>query len=335
MAVWLVRAGTHGEREQFDIDNGVAAIGWEEINDLLQFNSREEIIEELSEKYPNEGQRTIRTWASELLSFSRKIQIGDYVAMPIRDRSSIFVGRVTGDYQYKPDFPINSRHTREVHWIDEYPRTAFHQDMLRSLGALLAVGRVRREFADAHIEAIIEGQEPPEIEIAEEIEAEDNEDIEQFARDQISSYVHANFRGHSLEKLVGAVLEAQGYKVRISPEGPDGGIDILAGAGPLGFDPPRLAVQVKSGQTPVNVDIVRAFSGVMNRFGAEHGLVVAWSGFRGTVERETAQDYFKIRLWDAEDLVKNIQKYYDRLPKDIQAELPLKKIWILLPEEEE
>lgn len=335
MTLWLVRAGKQDERENLDLENEVAAIGWQQISDLRNFNSRDGIIDELNEKYPNEGHRTIRTWASELLSFSRNIQIGDYVAMPIRDRSSIFLGRVTGDYQYKPDFPINSRHTRGVEWLNEYPRNAFRQDILRSLGSLLTVGRVRREFADTYIEALIEGHEPPEIEITDEIEAEDNENIEQIARDQISSYIHLNFREHSLERLVGAVLEAQGYKVRISPEGPDGGIDILAGAGPLGFDPPRLAVQVKSGQTPVNVDVVRAFSGVMDRFGAEHGLVVAWSGFRGTAERETSQDYFKIRLWDAEDLVKNIQKYYDQLPADIQAELPLKKIWILLPAEEE
>jgi restriction system protein len=334
MAVWLLRAGTHGERDQFALEKGVAAIAWEQISDLMSFTTREEIITELTNKYPDEGQRTIRTWASELFSFSRKIEIGDYVAMPVRDRSTIYIGRVIGDYQFKPDFPKDSRHTREVHWLDEYPRTAFRQEMLRSLGSLLTVGRVRREYADADIEALIEGQAPPELGADDEIEAEDKENIEQFSRDQISSYIQKKFREHDLERLVGAVLEAQGYKVRVTPIGPDGGIDILAGSGPLGFDPPRLAVQVKSGQSPVDITIVREFSGVMSRFGAEHGLVVSWSGFRGTVERETAQDYFKIRLWDAEDLVKNIQNYYDRLPEDIQAELPLKKIWILLPEEE-
>jgi len=123
--------------------------------------------------------------------------------------------------------------------------------------------------------------------------------------------------------------------VRQSPPGPDGGVDILAGSGPLGFDQPRLAVQVKSGITQVDVDVYRAFSGVMDTFKADHGLIVSWSGYRGTVLDEAAKNYFKIRLWDAQDLVRNVQSYYDKLPEDIQAELPLKQIWILLPEEEE
>jgi len=58
-------------------------------------------------------------------------------------------------------------------------------------------------------------------------------------------------------------------------------------------------------------------------------------GFRGVVEKEAVRQYFKIRLWDADNLVQMIQENYDNLPEDIQSELPLKRIWILLPEEEE
>jgi len=335
MALWLVRAGSHGERVKFDLENKVAAIGWEEIGDLSQFASREEILAEITEKYPEKKPATHSTWASELFSFCKKMEVGDFVAMPLGDRASIFIGKIKGDYQYKSDNPINSRHIRVVDWIDEYPRTSFRQDILNSLGSLLAVGRVRRDFTDDFITALISGQNPPLIDNEEVIETSEYENIEQSARDQISNYIHKNFHEHALEKLVGAVLQAQGYQVRVSPLGPDGGVDILAGSGPLGFDPPRLAVQVKSGQTPVDVDVLRAFMGVINSFGAEHGLIVAWSGYRGTVENEAAKVFFKIRLWDADDLVKNIQTNYDLLPEDIQAELPLKKIWILLPEEEE
>ena len=34
MAVWLVRAGQHGEREEATLEKGLAIIGWEELPDL-------------------------------------------------------------------------------------------------------------------------------------------------------------------------------------------------------------------------------------------------------------------------------------------------------------
>ena len=123
--------------------------------------------------------------------------------------------------------------------------------------------------------------------------------------------------------------------MRVSPEGPDGGVDIIAGRGPLGFESPRLVVQVKSGDAQVNVKTFRELNGVINSFGAESGLIVSWGGFQNQVYKEAAREYFKIRLWDADDLVQMIQENYDNLPEDIQTELPLKKIWVLIPQAEE
>jgi restriction system protein len=163
---------------------------------------------------------------------------------------------------------------------------------------------------------------------------ETNFDVEQYARDQIVKFINSQFKGHDLERLVGAVLEAQGYTIKIVPEGPDGGVDIIAGRGALGFDPPRLAVQVKSSDSPVDVGVVRELQGVLGTFGADQGLVVAWGGYKGIVEKETIKQFFKIRLWDSDELVMMLQTHYEQLPADIQAELPLKRIWALVPEEE-
>lgn len=118
-------------------------------------------------------------------------------------------------------------------------------------------------------------------------------DLEQYARDQIRDYIARKFKGHELAQLVGDVLRAQGYKVQISPEEPDGGVDIFAGYGPMGSDSPRLLVQVKSGDTPVDVKVVRELKGVMESFSAEYGLIVAWGGYKGSVPKEAARNFFK------------------------------------------
>jgi len=111
-------------------------------------------------------------------------------------------------------------------------------------------------------------------------------------------------------------------------------VEINAGRGALGFDPPPLAVQVKSGEGPVDVKVLRELQGVMKSFGADRGLVVAWGGYRSSVVKEAARSYFEIRIWDSDDLVRMVQSHYDALPDSVQVELPLKRVWTLVPSQE-
>ncbi len=70
----------------------------------------------------------------------------------------------------------------------------------------------------------------------------------------------------------------------------------------------------------------------MQKFNAQHGLLVSWGGFKSTVEREARRLFFDIRLWNDQKLVEELQNVYDDLPKEIQAELPLKRSWVLVEE---
>ena len=69
----------------------------------------------------------------------------------------------------------------------------------------------------------------------------------------------------------------------LSPEGADDGVDILASSGTLGFGSPRICVQVKSTDAPVERIVLDQLAGVMKKFNAEYGLLVSWSGFKSSV----------------------------------------------------
>ena len=124
--------------------------------------------------------------------------------------------------------------------------------------------------------------------------------------------------------------KAIGYTTAFSPPGPDGGVDIVAGRGPMGFDPPRLCVQVKSGSGPVNPEIIQRLHGSMKSVNAEQGLLISWGGFNSKVPTEERSQFFSIRLWDSGDLIQALLENYEKLSSDIKAELPLKRIWVLL-----
>ncbi|WP_029421466.1 restriction endonuclease [Alicyclobacillus macrosporangiidus] len=340
MAVWLVRAGRGGEWESFALDNGLAVIGWSELPNLMDVQSRDQLYTLLEQTYPGEKRNTLVNWAGQIWPFISVIQPGDVVVLPLKTRSAIAMGEVIGPYQYRTDLPLEARHVRPVRWMKELPRTAFDQDLLYSLGAFMTVCRIQRNNAEERIRALLHGNVVSTQTVQRGEDTDSGEwmappDLEQYALDQIRDYITRRFKGHGLARLVGAVLEAQGYRVMISPEGPDGGVDIIAGQGPMGFDHPRIVVQVKSGDSPVDVKVVRELQGVIRNFGADHGLIVAWGGYKSTVTREASRQFFELRLWDADDLVKAVLSTYEKLPEALQAELPLKRIWVLVGEEGE
>ena len=334
MAIWVARAGKNGERENLALEQGRAFIGWGELGDLSQFATPEDIQKHLEAIHPDWKFRRVRNHVGQIVNFQKSLQVNDLFALPLKARPAIAFGEIMGDYEYIADNPEDARHSRRIAWIgDPIPRSRFDQDILDSFGSALTVFRVQRNNAEQRVKAIIDGKRQPGSRVATETEESEVLDLEQVARDQISDFIGRTFKGHDMERLVAEVLRAQGFHVRVNKaKGADGGADILAGRGPMGFDEPRLCVQVKSTESAIGSQNYNELKGVMQKFGAKHGLFVSWGGFNKEVEKDSRRDFFNIRLWTAEDLVRELQSVYEKLPKELQAELPMCQVWALTEE---
>lgn len=333
MKLWTVRAGKRGEQEQACLNNNVVAIGWNELPDISKFKTKKELVESYRDYYPETPENKIGYQAGQVWRFANEISIGDLVALPSKFQPEINIGKVTGNYRYtKID---NLQHIIPVKWLKAIPRSAFDQDLLYSFGSLLTVSQVNRSSAIERIMAIIDGQKN-EVKKSESslIDPQEEFNIERYAKDQITKVLDRKFKGHGLTDLVNQILRAQGYTTQQSPEGADGGVDILAASGPLGFEQPRICVQVKSTTSQVDVKVLRELQGVMNKFKAQLGLIVSWSGFNQKVISEAKNEFFYLRLWNADDLLDNIFKYYEGFTDEFKAELPLKRVWTLVSEED-
>jgi restriction system protein len=343
--VWLVRAGRHGEREQFAIDHDCALVGWQDLGDLSQVADREELIEALRASSPDASDKKLSNHAAQLGAFLWKIEVGDVVVLPLKSTPALALGRVTGAYAYRPEFPADARHTRPVEWLrTDLPRSVVGQDLLYSLGAFLTVCEIKRNGAASRFSSILSsGKDPGAASLVspgpgptgdgDDVDEETAPlDVEQVARDQVRAFIAERFTGHDLARLVEAILRAQGFFTYRSPAGADGGIDVLAGGGPLGMEPPRICVQVKSGDSPVDVKVVRELQGVLSSVNAKQGLLVAWAGLTKPADTEARSQFFRIRVWTADDVIEAATSVYDALEDDVQAELPLKRIWIAVPE---
>src|SRR5215469_9335806 len=302
MTLWLVRAGRNGEAENLALNEGLAVIGWGELPDLSTLKSRDEMTELYHRTYPEAKPNAVSTQVGQVWAFRERIQTGHLIVLPLKTRNAVAIGRVTGPYQYRPDLSEDARHTHPVNWIrKDIPRSAFDQDILYSLGAFMTVCQIQRNQAEERIRALLEGrihtsngESLPSKNAGTDtiVDVAAPPDLEEYTRDQIRTYIGQKFRTHDLARLVNALLNAQGYKTLISPPGPDGGGDIIAGRGPMGFDHPRLCVQVKSSDGPMDVKTLRELQGVMKNFGAEQGLFVSWGGFKQSVYTEARQRFF-------------------------------------------
>jgi restriction system protein len=339
MTLWLVRGGRNGEFENEALDSKRAIIEWG-VPDLSCAETRDDLRRVLSENYPDESAKRLSNWDSQLWPFARVMQEGDLVVLPLKTRGTIAVGRVAGPYERLG----GDLHGRPVNWFTEVPRGKIGQDLLYSLGAFMTVCRIERNDAERRIAALAEGTVDPGLRSRRASEAIPSSqaavadeaaasaiDLGAVAEGAIQQRINAAFKGHGLSRLIGAILKTQGYHV--SPTGPDGGVDVLAGKGPLGFDKPRLVVQVKSQDSRLEVSVLQELHGVMHQFGAEQGLLIAWGGVKRTLEQEAQRLFFQIRIWDAADVVQAFLHAYEELPEDIQAIVPCKRIWVLADED--
>lgn len=335
MSLWMVRAGRFGLQEDTALREGVVTIGWDEMPNLSGIKSKEELEKLYVKTYPDAKKNAVSNMVGQIWTFMSRMKKGDLVAIPLKKQALIAIGRVEDDwYEYK-EITENVKHLRRVKWIKNIPRTAFDQDLLYSFGAFMTVCEIKRNDAERRVKELLEKKDyPVDVETPVETPEEGTIDIEEYSRDQIVKFIGRKFKGHNLARLVEAILGAQGYVTLKSDPGPDGGIDILAGAGALGFDNPKICIQVKSSASPVDVKVLRELQGVMSKVRAEQGLLVSWGGFNTKAIQEARDAFFSIRLWDSGNLIEAIFKHYEHFDDELKAELPLKRIWGLVPEGE-
>ncbi len=348
---WLIRAGKSGEREDFNIEHGLASLGWADVPDLRTISSRDELERIIRDGMPGARDKSILTQANQLWTLRSRVRVGDLVVLPLKTTSQIAFGIVTQPYWYSDDPEPDWRHVVSVTWKrTDVPRTAVKQDLLNSLGSALTICTITRNDGNWRLHQLLatgsdpgarpaESRRQPSTDSAadrdsvepDEEEPEDSDvDLERVGKDRIQRHIAEHFAEHELSRLVAEILKAEGFTVDTAPPGPDGGIDVFAGRGPLGLDSPRVIVQVKSSPTPVDVKVVRELNGVLSSQDADQGLLVAWGGVNRPARREMRSQFFRVRVWDADDLIEAVFRNYDKLDKELQAELPLKRIWALV-----
>ncbi|ETT25600.1 restriction endonuclease [Rhodococcus rhodochrous ATCC 21198] len=343
MTAWVIRAGRHGEREQWCLENGTAGGGWDEVGDLSHCKSRADVRKLLDDAMPGTTSGLRANNAGQLWGLLH-VMPGDIVILPRKTTKSLAFGICTKGYEYWPSAPL--KHVVSVNWKrDDVPRSAIKDDLLYTLGAIMTIFTASRNEAEVRFRTVIEtGTDPGSLALDETAktqqstgDAADSDSVVdpvsvptlETIRDRVRTHVSENFKGHRLSELVADILRVRGFVCDVSPPGPDQGVDILAGSGPLGLDSPTLIVEVKSEEGQIKAPVVRGLQGAMLSNRSDQGLLVAWGGITKDAKREIRTDRLTMRVWDADDVLDQLFDVYEQLPEETRRAIPLKRAWVL------
>ncbi len=330
MVLWGIHGGRTGDADPIFLKERQLALAWEHTGDLQGLPpNRDAFRERLLDAYPERKAGWYPMVAGQLSRFVHEMQADDLVIYPSKRDRQVHIGRVSGPYQYVADAPGGYVHRRAVKWLKSFPRTKFSQGALYEIGSAMSLFQVKN-YADEFLAALAGKETTPPAKRDESISYV-AEDIEQNTRDFILKTLAQELKGHALAEFIAHLLGTMGYRTRLSSEGPDGGIDIIAHKDELGFEPPIIKVQVKSTEGSIGDPIVSQLYGKVER--TEYGMVVTLGTFTKQAA-SFARNKSNLRLVGGEELVGLILQHYEQFDSRYKGLLPLRHVYVPEPLEE-
>lgn len=325
--IWVFRAGKNGEHEKKFLEESRIYLSWYGLKEDMSKMDYGGVKEYVRQLFPELSGDYLNRRILQIYPFVHSMQDGDWVILPSKFDRTLHFGKIVGDYQYEFIGPAPYYHYRNVDWFEkDVPVDIFDSEIIYATQVHSTIFRI----TDERIVSIIEqtannGWNQPHIPPLEFIGSELN--IDDAAVASIKKYVYQKFKGYAMEDLICEILRAKGFTVYNGPKGPDGGQDLLAAAGDMGFESPRICVQVKTQNQVVEKSVVDKLEDTIKKFKAEYGLFVAWNGYEKAVD--PAEYFYSIRLWTSKEVIEELLANYEKISPEMQQRIPLRHIWIL------
>lgn len=323
--VWGIHGGRNGIADGYFLQKNRLALGWAEMGDLSAIPAERAAFRSAVEKFfPAKTSAQVSASFGQIFRFTHEMKVGDIIVYPSKVDRQIHIGEVVGNYKFLPkDEPIHPQ-TRAVKWLKHLPRTAFSQGALYESGSALTFFQIKT-YSDEFFSAL-KDKSVKVVDVAGDISvATVTQNVEEATRDFVMKTLSQKLKGHPFTDFVAHVIQKMGYKTRISPEGSDGGVDIVAHKDELGFEPPIIRVQVKSIDGSTGDPAVSALYGKVAP--GEFGLFVTLGTYT-TQAKHFARGKSNLRLIDGNDFVELVFAHYDQFDSKYKVILPLKRVHV-------
>ncbi|MEX1166034.1 MAG: restriction endonuclease, partial [Hydrogenophaga sp.] len=241
-----------------------------------------------------------------------------------------WVGQVIGAYEFAPGRSAEHPNVRRVQWLGSVSRDALSVAARNSLGSISTLFLIPPSVA-AEMEALLKKPASEKPLVSTGVQASEPDEVADLYKDvQSKGFEFIKDRVNALDwqemqELVAGLLRAMGYKTRISPSGSDRGKDIVASPDGLGFEDPRIVVEVKHRANAMGSQEIRSFLG--GRHDNDKGLYVSTGGFTKDARYEAERGRIPVTLMDLDDFVKSLLEHYEAMDVEMQRLIPLRKVY--------
>ena len=337
--VWRMTLGQEGKLESDALENSLVFVGFGIEVDLAG-RTDDQIADIVAERWPEHSDGKRRSRATKLSMLAARMKIGDLVVVYLREQiGNLAIGRIVGEYEFD-ESRMDVPHTRKVDWIR--PSIRFSEDwepLILYVRERSTINPVRHEETIAKVRHEVEVGEdtagPAVSIVGDAAETKRNLPVGDIAKLQVATLIDERFPGKEMERLVAGVLDAEGYTIAPPVGGSDNGVDVVAGHGLLGFEEPLICVQVKHTRGRTDSATVQQLRGAVEQFGAKQGLFVSWGGYTSAAINDARQNFFRVRLWDANDLIEAVCRNYGHLSAELRAQIPLQQVWAVISDSDE
>jgi restriction system protein len=324
--VWMIRAGEGGYLIK-DFAKGFVAVGWRALGDMSKITDLETIRKKYLQAYPDAKPGEIPNQVAMFYKFRSVIQVGDKVITYDVDNREYSIGVIESDYFYKAGEVTDYSHLRKVKWEGKVSRDLLSATSRNVLGGALTLFAVNQDVW-ANIKAVLKGRSAA---VPDEIAEEEKKELQQIKEDTIGKARELikdkilKLTDREMERLVAAILRAMGYKARVTPVGPDRGVDVIASPDGLGLEQPRIRCEVKHRQAQMGAQDIRSFLGGLRE--GNRGLYVSTGGFSREAKYEAERSNVPCTLIDLDELASLVIENYEKFDLEGCAILPLVKIY--------
>jgi restriction system protein len=330
---WMIRA--EGGEVIDDFAKGYVALGWADLGDLAKSSSRDAIRDLYLRAYPDQKPSKANGQIAMLYKFRSVMQRDDKVVSYDPQKREYLVGAIGGDYFYDPKVIPDFPHLRKVVWEGRVSRDRLPVASRNSLGSTLTVFSLNDDVwasiaTDLKLRAKTGNSDSAETEEEEEAELQESREVTAAAAHELIKDQVIRLDAADLEHLTAALLRAMGYRTRVTPKGPDRGVDVIASPDGLGFQEPRIKVEVKHrSKTQMGSQELRSFIGGLRE--GDCGLYVSSGGFTKEAKYEAERSQVPVTLLDLDDLVRSIVTHYEAFDNDGRTLLPLARVYWPVP----
>jgi restriction system protein len=324
--VWMIRAGRGGYLVADFANQNIVAIGWNQLGDLTDVRTRDEIMELCRQTYPKDKPGRVVTTASVMHKFRNVIKKGDSVVTYDPATREYLVGEIASDYRFDTTMIPDHANVRDVAWRSRVSRDALPNATRNLLGSTLTLFAISPEAWEDLQPAKGDGNgtsvpsDEPEKPDFEEIKRSREDEAHESLKDKL-----LELDEYQMQDLLAAILRAMGFKTRISPRGPDRGVDVFASPDGLGLQEPRIKAEVKHRGGTIGAQELRSFIGGLRP--GDRALYLSTGGFSKDAKYEADRSNIPLTLIDLDALARLIEQQYESFDSEGRGLLPLTKIY--------